>query len=193
MTVRHDRVLIVDIEATCWENHKVPEGQHSEIIEVGLCLLDLATLDLRDKRSLLVTPEVSQLSPFCTQLTTITTAMLAEHGTSFAQACAQMEHDYGSRGLLWGSWGAYDRKMFKEQCNRTGVTYPFSSHHFNIKRLFADKMIGDRPVNMNAAMTRIGLEPEGTLHRGDDDAWNIGRLLKAVIAQHGVTVLARYW
>lgn len=66
-----DKVLIVDVEATCWENG-IPEGQENEIIEIGLCLLDVASWQPQDKRSIIIRPEHSTVSPFCTQLTGIT-------------------------------------------------------------------------------------------------------------------------
>lgn len=43
MARKLDRILVVDIEATCWEGNP-PPGQTSEIIEIGLCVLDVPTL-----------------------------------------------------------------------------------------------------------------------------------------------------
>ena len=36
-----DRIVVVDVEATCWEGAP-PADEVSEIIEVGVCLLDVA-------------------------------------------------------------------------------------------------------------------------------------------------------
>lgn len=35
-----DKVLVIDLEATCWENEP-PKGQKSEIIEIGVALVDV--------------------------------------------------------------------------------------------------------------------------------------------------------
>ena len=43
MARKLDRILVVDVEATCWEGDP-PPGQISEILEIGLCVLDVATL-----------------------------------------------------------------------------------------------------------------------------------------------------
>ena len=51
-----DHLLIVDVESTCWEGPP-PPGQESEIIEIGLCLLEVASGQQQGKRSLLVRPE----------------------------------------------------------------------------------------------------------------------------------------
>lgn len=37
-SIRH----ALDVEATCWE-HDAPQGQRSEIIEIGVCELNLET------------------------------------------------------------------------------------------------------------------------------------------------------
>ena len=37
-----DCILVVDLEATCWVGGP-PEGQESEIIEIGLCVLHVSS------------------------------------------------------------------------------------------------------------------------------------------------------
>ena len=69
-----DVVLVVDLESTCWDGPP-PPGQTSEIIEIGLCTVDLKALTRTEKRSLLVKPVRSNVSEFCTKLTTITPDM----------------------------------------------------------------------------------------------------------------------
>ena len=85
MAKLHDAVIVVDVESTCWEGSP-PKGQQSDIIEVGLCLLDLKTLERSEKRALMIQPARSTISPFCTELTTISAADLADAG-SLADAC----------------------------------------------------------------------------------------------------------
>lgn len=63
------QLLVVDVEATCWQGPRPPD-QESEIIEIGLCLVDVATLARVERRSILVRPERSVVTPFCTELTT---------------------------------------------------------------------------------------------------------------------------
>ena len=41
MSIRKDKLLVVDLEATCWEGYNAPAGQKNEILEIGVCLLDL--------------------------------------------------------------------------------------------------------------------------------------------------------
>lgn len=190
MAVKRDQLIIVDVEATCWDTAP-PANQINEIIEIGICLLDLRSYELLERRSILVRPEFSTVSAFCTTLTTLTQEEV-ERGLSFEAACALLETEYESRGRVWASWGAYDRRIFWEQCKTRKIRYPYSDRHINLKRVFADQNQKER-VGMLRAMEIAGLSPEGTHHRGEDDAWNIGRLVQHLFHKHGADFLVRYW
>ncbi len=179
-----DQVLIVDIEATCWEN-SIPEGQESEIIEIGLCLLDVASWQPQHKRSILVRTEHSTISPFCTQLTSLTQEQV-EQGNSFAEACTLLKTEYASHERIWASYGESDRLRFERQCYARQIAYPFAPRHINIKTLFALWYGLPKEVGMSTALRIAGLPLEGTRHRGDDDAWNIAALF-ADMMKHGRT------
>lgn len=181
-------LLIVDVEATCWENNRVPPGEQSEIIEIGVCRLDIETQAISDARGILIQPARSKVSAFCTQLTSITPEMVAQ-GVSFAEACALLETDYAAKGQVWASWGNYDRRMFETQCASFGVAYPFSDQHLNLKDLHARVTGLHRQVGMAAALRAAGLELHGTHHRGGDDALNIARIIGILIARHGAQIL----
>jgi len=191
MTIQRDALVIVDIESTCWENLQAPPGEISEIIEIGVCTLKIESGQAGDKRSIFVKPTLSKISPFCTQLTTITPEMVEQEGIDFADACAMLRDEYQSESRLWASWGNYDQRMFIEQCERMGVDYPYSEKHCNAKNLFAN-LYGKR-MGMAQALDIIGLELEGTHHRGGDDAWNIARVLSYLLNEHGQDLLASFW
>ncbi|QBD80211.1 exonuclease domain-containing protein [Ktedonosporobacter rubrisoli] len=177
-----DQVLIVDIEATCWQT-SIPPGQESEIIEIGLCLLDVASWKPQDKTSILVRPERSTVSPFCTQLTGLTQEQV-EQGVSFAEACKLLQTAYASHERIWASYGEADRLRFERQCHSRQVAYPFAPRHINIKALFALWYGLPHEVGMSTALEIAGLPLEGTHHRGDDDAWNIAALFAGMM-KHG--------
>lgn len=190
MAITKDKIIVVDIEATCWEENQTPPNQQNEIIEIGVCLLDAKTHEITEKRSILIKPEKSEVSEFCTKLTTLTQDMV-DTGVSFAEACKILETDYNSRNRLWGSWGGYDHKMFRQQCKEWDVRYPFSKKHVNIKKVFGEQ--NGRRVGMAWALSIANMKLEGTHHRGHDDAWNIARLLRYLVENHGESILRRYW
>lgn len=175
--IKLNRVLVVDVESTCWDQ---PSGQESEIIEIGWCFLQRQPLKRIQRGSIFVRPRVSSVSEFCTRLTSLTQAHV-DQGIPFAEACAQLRK-MGARNLTWASYGDYDRKMFEKQCtpgfpDPWRAEYPFGPRHLNVKNLCALIMGWDREVGMDEALKRLGLPLEGRHHRGEDDAWNIADIL----------------
>ena len=170
-----DRILVIDLESTCWEGPP-PAGQVSEIIEIGVATVDVATLRPLEKRSILVRPVKSEVSEFCTRLTTLTTEHLKDAGT-LADATRILKKEFKSQDRLWVSWGDYDRRQFERVCKEFGVGYPFGLSHLNVKTLYAVAHGIDQKIGVDMMFARLGLTMEGTHHRGVDDAWNIARLL----------------
>jgi inhibitor of KinA sporulation pathway (predicted exonuclease) len=180
---RLDRVVIIDVEATCWGGEP-PPGEVSEIIEIGACLLDPSSGEIAEKVSVLVRPTRSRVSDYCTRLTTLTPKMVAS-GVAFADACALLERSFGSRDRPWASYGDYDRLQFERQCALEGVRYPFGPSHLNVKTIAA--LAQGRPVEVGLpdALGDFGLDFRGVHHRGVDDAWNVARLLAAALRLGG--------
>lgn len=172
--MKWDKVLIVDIEATCDEPE--PEGFVHEIIEIGVALVNVKTLTIERTASILVEP-LGVITPFCTQLTTLTLEQIREaKAPRFREGCAALEDEFLSRSYPWISWGDYDRRQFKSQCEREGVRYPFSDTHTNMRALFSWWQGKGRRVGMAEALKWLNLPLEGTHHRGVDDAKNIARI-----------------
>lgn len=174
MAKRLDLALVIDVESTCWDTHP-PRGQISEIIEIGLCTVDLHTLERREKRCLMVKPMRSEISDFCTDLTSITPDMV-DDAPPLVEAVKILGRDYDSRSRLFVSWGDYDRGQFQRNCTDYGLDYPFGPTHLNVKNLFAASLGLKRELGIDAAFEKLGLEMEGTHHRGVDDAWNIAHI-----------------
>ncbi|MFD2335575.1 exonuclease domain-containing protein [Pedobacter mendelii] len=168
------------MEATCWDGAN-PEGMESDIIEIGICLLDLKSGEISDNKGVLVKPERSTIGTFCTELTTITPEMVAQDGISFIEACTLLKKQYLSQSYPWASFGAYDMKQFQRQCSATDVGYPFSPSHINVKTLFALKKKLDHEHGMAGALELLDLPLEGTHHRGVDDAKNIAKILNWIL------------
>ncbi len=174
-----DKIIVIDVEATCWEGPP-PIGQSSEIIEIGLCELDAATGKRTASRAILVRPQCSTLSDYCQTLTTLTPEML-EGGIDFNVACRLLKETYQTQRRTWASYGDYDRLKFQDQCEARGEAYPFGRTHINVKNLLALHLGLDREVNLQTAARLMGLTFEGTIHRGVDDAWNIAAVLARML------------
>jgi inhibitor of KinA sporulation pathway (predicted exonuclease) len=157
--------LVVDVESTCWSNDedKTLHYKDSEIIEIGFAVVDSGTRELLSSSGIMVRPvRVPILSEFCKNLTSIRQDMV-DSGLEFQWAIGRLSLYLGATfaanlsGMTMCSWGDYDRNMFKIECKRRGMTYPFGRH-------------------MMEALEIAGLDPMGVHHRGTSDAMNIARL-----------------
>ncbi|MFF3390913.1 exonuclease domain-containing protein [Streptomyces sp. NPDC002669] len=189
---------VIDIEATCWDGQP-PPGAVSEIIEIGLTVVDLRAAGAASparpgsrkpvlpgriaRHRILVRPARSTVSAFCTELTGLTRAEV-DTGVSFAEACRLLAAEHRSGMLPWASWGDYDRNQFVRQCRATGTPYPFGHRHTNAKIPFtAAHGLRKRP-GMARALEIAGLPLEGRHHSGADDAWNIAALILDLAARN---------
>ncbi len=181
MAKKLDQIIVVDIESTCWKDAP-PAGEESEIIEIGICPIDISSGQRLEKESILVKPEHSKVSEFCTKLTTLTQAQVNQ-GITFQQACSILKKKYLSKERVWASYGDYDRRQFERQCQSFKISYPFGTKHLNVKSLFAIIHALPQEVGMEQALELLNLPLEGTHHRGGDDALNIAAILSELLLQ----------
>lgn len=176
-----NKILIIDLEATCW-NGKIPAGESSEVIEIGIAVLDTETGDINENKGILIKPIKSTVSEFCTELTTITQDLLDREGVSFDEECKFLAKNY--QHYTWASYGAYDIKMMKSQCMMRNIEYPLSANHINVKELFYETKDLKKKVGMNGALGILNIPLEGVHHRGVDDAKNIAKILYWCLSEH---------
>ncbi len=175
-----DKIVVIDLEATCWDNPEEQGSQISEIIEIGTCFLNIKTGEISNKVGYIVRPRHSTISEFCTKLTTLTLEQV-DHGIPFRDACNKLRKEFGSVNRVWASYGDYDRKQFERDCALHSVEYPFKQTHINVKTLLALRYGMGREIGLAAAVEMFGWKFEGTHHRGCDDAWNIAKVLWELI------------
>jgi inhibitor of KinA sporulation pathway (predicted exonuclease) len=181
MARRLDRILVIDVESTCWDGPP-PRGEFTEIIEIGLCVVDVARLERVETRSLMVRPQQSEISEFCTRLTSITPSMVA-NAMSLGQALDILRREYFPADRVFASWGDYDRNQFSRNCEYYRLEYPFGPTHWNVKTFFALAHALERETGIDTACDMIQLPFAGTHHRGVDDAYNIAGILCHLMAR----------
>lgn len=178
-SMKRDIVLLIDVEATCWRG-RPPIGMYNEIIEIGIAGLDYQTKEIKFKDSIIVKPKYSDISSFCTELTSITQEMVDQEGVSFAEACKILEEKHKSKDRIWMSWGDYDKNQFIRDCELNSVDNPFDRTHFNLCPLFSFAFGINEDLGVSGSLNKLGLEFEGNAHRGVDDAYNIARILQKI-------------
>ena len=169
--------LVVDIESCCWLGNP-PAGMSKEIIEIGIACVDYFTKEIVSSRSIIIKPKFSEISKFCTKLTSITPELVEKEGVSFEDACKILTNEYQSDKRMWFSWGDYDRIALEQQSLDMGVKYPFGRTHFDLKEWYAFKYGLKAALSVANALKDLGLEFEGTPHRGYVDALNTARILQ---------------
>lgn len=187
MAKKIQRVNIIDLECTCWENQETPDGKpqrdNMEIIEIGIVQVNVRELKIIKEKSYMVIPIEYPVSDYCTNLTGITSDMLMKDGVTLKLAIAQMMTDFSTKKYEWFSWGEFDKLQFKNECEKKGLEYPVSYMHSNIK-YWLSKITG-HTVQRNVAgmMSFLNLKFDGRAHRGVDDARNIARMYIEVMKQ----------
>ena len=175
--VLDNNVLVIDVESTCWEPPEQPApNEISEIIEIGIAVVDIKELKIVKNSSIMIKPQRSKLSNFCTKLTTLTQEQV-DKGITFQEAMKLLKSEFKSDNRTFVSWGDYDRKMFERNCKDYGVKYPFGPRHLNLKNCFTMLHGLEREPGMDDALVHLKLKLEGTHHRGIDDSNNIAKIL----------------
>lgn len=184
MKIAQDYYLIIDLEATCSDDGSIPR-QRIEIIEIGAVLLNSKTLQVDGEYQTFIKPILHpELTDFCQSLTSITQRDV-DTASLFPEAVKEFQswfYPFGS--YLFCSWGDYDKNQFKQDCRLHGVGYPFPGDHLNLKKAFSTLVGSTKKFGMTGALDKLGIELEGTHHRGIDDARNIARIVQAVLLRY---------
>jgi inhibitor of KinA sporulation pathway (predicted exonuclease) len=179
----YDKIIVVDVEATCWEKNEKLEGMHHDIIEIGVCKLVVETGEIIDSETFYVIPERSEISDFCTSLTGISKEIIEEKGLGFAEVCKKIKKKYGSDMRAWAAYGEYDKLLMGNQCSDLHVQYPFSDTFLNIKALFIYTKKLQKSPGLMKDLELINITPEGKQHSAKDDAYNAAMLLKWILEE----------
>jgi inhibitor of KinA sporulation pathway (predicted exonuclease) len=183
---KFDRFLVLDLEATCGDRQTIPK-EEMEIIEIGAVMLEAKSLNKISEFQTFIKPvRHPVLTEFCRDLTSIAQEQV-DNAPNYQEAIAQFQ-DWLDRydNFVFGSWGDYDRKQFKQDSQFHDLPYPIGSQHINLKRLFTTNQSLDKRYGMAAALKLAGIDLLGTHHRGIDDARNIARLMPYVLGREKI-------
>jgi inhibitor of KinA sporulation pathway (predicted exonuclease) len=171
--------IIVDLEATCWEHGS--DISEMEIIEIGAVRLSGQELFVSAEFSRFVRPTQHPiLSEFCKQLTSIPQERI-DQANPFPFVFSEFLDWIGHGEYTLCSWGNYDLRQFRAECDRHGIPFPSNfTNHINIKREFS-RLHKTKECGMKSALQLVGLPLHGVHHRGIDDARNIAILARLVL------------
>ncbi len=190
--ILRNELVVVDLEATSNRVHadeRVPVQTNEFIIEIGAVLLD-RELRIVDTFERLVRPE-APVTPFITELTTITPEMVADRplwsgvAPEFeAWVSGRCRSIRSARLCAWGTY--FDIPLLRRCYERYGVPFPFSGTCFDVKTwamlwLALSGRRSDRLTVSSVAAT-MGIAPEGPYHRALTDALAETRIAQRVFS-----------
>ena len=170
---RTDRLLVVDLELTCWSGEP-PVGMSPEIIEIGIVEIDTAALEIARSARYLVRPYRSEVSDFCADFTGLTAVELRS-ARPFKEVSNTIRKAFGTQSKTWFGWGA-DNEAVARECEANGAQNPFSSSYVNFGHLWSLMTGVDHRIALEDAMKMVGSDPVGRLHSALADATNTARL-----------------
>jgi len=174
-------VVVVSVRTTCWKKGMRPDDEEHEIIEVGTCFLDVTSLEVSGKESILLRPHRSKVSAFCTQLTTLTQEQVDAEGIAFPQLCLQFRHRKLDE-YAWASFGEDHRHLIERECLVREAPYPLNALHLNVRLFTTLHLQLAQEPSIARALDLLGLPPQEG-RRAGDAAWSAARILAFFLEQ----------
>lgn len=168
-----NQIVALDLELCCWED-KSP----GEIIQIGLAVLDIKTGEICKTRKDFIKPVKDDVSPYCTQLTGITTKQVKNQGRPLDAVLQGVYAKVGSN-KVYVTWGE-DMEILRRECQAKAAEFKFPSC-LDLSLLFhlyhaqhTGKL--DHRLSLEKAMNLMDLSFEGDKHDAENDAKNTARL-----------------
>lgn len=168
-----DKIFVVDLELTTCD--------YPEIIEIGICDIDVESLKISKGLSIFVRPDNSRPDAYCTQLTGITWDNI-KTAPPLVGACNKLIKKMGTKNRTWASWGAGDLIGLKNECDRKNIPFPFGNNYIDISNLYSIVLNNSKRVNLQKAICSLNSDFVGRPHSGVDDAINAARILKILLS-----------
>ena len=172
---KYNRMLFVDVELTCWEGEP-PPGERSELIAFGIVDFRTDDLTIRRETMLLVHPQASIISPFCSTLTGITPKEAAA-APPLPEVVRTIRKTFGQ--CDWCAWGR-DDALIREGCERAGAELPFLGGFHDLSAQVRGLLGLTYRPGLDEAVQRFDLDWEGPPHDALADARNLVRLFTAL-------------
>ena len=166
--------VILDLEATCWDQW---EKKDNETIEIGAVLINEQREIISEFQSFIKPIRYPKLSEFCIELTTIQQEQV-DNAKYFYEVIEEFKKwfGYGEDEYILCSWGYYDKRQFEDDCKLHNLESDWCKKHISLKHQYGEIKMLQRNVGMKKALEIEKISAVGTHHRGIDDARNISKI-----------------
>lgn len=179
------KVVIFDIECTCWDESENMPRSERETIEIGAVLVSVEDGKIISSFNKFIKPKNRPiLSDYCKTLTTI-----KQEDVDSANDFKQIMDEFGNwmisdeNPIYILSWGYFDRNHIRDESKEKkyqGISLTeISNKHLNLKEIFG-KHYGIHAKGFESALRYLNFHFEGTQHRGIDDATNMVKVFNAI-------------
>lgn len=161
--------LVLDIEQSCWNKNEQPLDEIVEIIEFGWSLLNVETWQVGEPQSIVIKPQNSKISEYCTNLTGITrkearSGIIWQHAAKYLIKEGIKQYPV----LMWGD----DNIDILNNCKLYDTEIPISESTINLGMLYS-MLHHDRSMGLKEAMLleNVSYEEDKPFHRAGNDAY----------------------
>ena len=190
MVNRQDRIICVDTEWTCYPNDQFPEGELPEIIQIGYTFLNPLTLVLSEPYEIMVRPQRSRISDYCTDLTGLTWDRV-KSGIVYQDAVKYFMKQAATRSCVWAGWGLEDQD-FMMLSSELGAIYPFGANYINLQDMHWILLGKSIKPSLKRSVEEMGMVFDGRWHNAKDDAYNTARILREHLKKQRQPVIIDY-
>ena len=176
-----NKVIVMDLECTCSKDQTSFPNDTTEIIEIGFCLYDTISKEITDKTSIIIKPDITKITEFCTSLTGITQEQVDTQGISLKDACQILITQWKSHNRMIACYGN-DVSFINDECQKKRIITPFwNDKGFDVQILFKLKTGKRKKTGLSSGLEYFNFSFEGVKHSGADDAYNTAILLRELL------------
>jgi len=168
--------IILDLEATCWENRN--SGNKNEIIEIGAIKVNDKN-EIIDEFNEFIKPKLNpELSDFCKNLTSIKQEDI-DNAETFDKIIQKFKNWINlNEDFYLCSWGFYDKYQFIHDCKLHNINVDWLNNHISLKHQYTFIKGTKKHIGMGTALKIEKMNLDGFHHRGIDDARNITKIFQ---------------
>lgn len=170
-----DKFLIVDCEATCWEDQYLTK-RDGELIQIAVVPIDLRKMEVRKDLSYVsyVKPLRTEVNNYCANLTGIKPEDVINADT-IPIVFDKISKLY-TKDSIWGSWGKFDERLLEKSSEIYGVDFPLPDNYYNLKNMFSLLNGMRKEMGLKKALLEENLSAVGFEHDAYWDALNTAKL-----------------
>ncbi len=173
-----DQIVVLELTSSCWESAP-PPGLEPEILAIGVCTVDVVSLEVGVGDDILIRP-TARITSYCQDVTGLTNTQL-DGGLPLAEALELLMNRHQTHQRMCATWNADIPRELELLSKMKGFPYPLSDSFMNIMTVFASSHGFGREVSLPDALKELGATYKGHPLSVADRAYNGAHVLSRVL------------